>query len=141
MFAGCRTSSQELDALNPHRLVTGLDVGAEEKDIGIVAKSLAGVHLDVLINNAGILSVEGLTEDAGWDIEAIRRQFEVNSLGPLKITRAFLPNLGRGSKVVIISSLMGSIDDNGRGGFYGAFVHVARTKAHTHRHMNSHAHI
>ena len=53
------------------------------------------------------------------DFERIRRQFEVNSIGPLRVVHALLPNLGRGSKVAIITSRMGSISDNTSGSRYG----------------------
>ena len=43
----------------------------------------------------------------------------MNALGPLRVTRALLPNLADGAKVAILTSLMGSIADNGSGGYYG----------------------
>ncbi len=49
----------------------------------------------------------------------MRRQFEVNSLGPLRVTAALRGNFGEGSKVAIITSRMGSIADNTSGGRYG----------------------
>ncbi len=47
------------------------------------------------------------------------QQFNVNAVGPLKTTQALLNNLKSGSKVAIITSRMGSISDNGSGGWYG----------------------
>jgi len=70
----------------------------------------------VLINNAGVLSDESLDD---LDLDRIRRQFEVNSLGPLRVTAALRRNLRSGAKVAIITSRMGSIDDNTSGGRYG----------------------
>ena len=52
-------------------------------------------------------------------------QFRVNTLGPLRITHALLDNLGKGSKVVIITSRMGSVADNTSGGYYGYRVSKA----------------
>jgi NAD(P)-dependent dehydrogenase (short-subunit alcohol dehydrogenase family) len=43
----------------------------------------------------------------------------VNALAPLLLARALLPNLTAGSKLALITSRMGSIDDNGSGGYYG----------------------
>ena len=49
----------------------------------------------------------------------MRRQFEVNTLGPLRVIRALADNLREGSKVGIVSSRVGSIEDNGGGNNYG----------------------
>jgi NAD(P)-dependent dehydrogenase (short-subunit alcohol dehydrogenase family) len=46
-------------------------------------------------------------------------QYRVNTLGPLRVTETLVDNLGEGSKVVIVTSRVGSIEDNGSGGNYG----------------------
>ena len=72
----------------------------------------AGV-LDVLVNNAGI-SVggppPGVTEEA---IDDVRAMFEVNTLGPLRVTQALLPLLRKSAapRIVMMSSGLGSISD------------------------------
>ena len=72
----------------------------------------AGV-LDVLVNNAGI-SVGSppprVTEEA---IDDVRAMFEVNTLGPLRVTQALLPLLRKSAapRVVMMSSGLGSISD------------------------------
>ena len=72
----------------------------------------AGV-LDVLVNNAGI-SVGSpppdVTEEA---IDDIRAMFEVNTLGPLRMTQALLPLLRKSAapRIVMMSSGLGSISD------------------------------
>jgi NAD(P)-dependent dehydrogenase (short-subunit alcohol dehydrogenase family) len=114
VIAVCRKASAELRALEC-RIVEGVDV-TDGASVQRLAAGLAGERIDVLVNNAGILSRESLDD---LDIERMRRQFEVNALGPLRVTRALLPNLGVGSKVAIITSRMGSIADNGSGGYYG----------------------
>ncbi len=40
-------------------------------------------------------------------------------MGPLRVTHALIANLSQGSKVGIVTSRMGSIDDNSSGGYYG----------------------
>ncbi|MEM7452403.1 MAG: SDR family NAD(P)-dependent oxidoreductase, partial [Pseudomonadota bacterium] len=52
-------------------------------------------------------------------LDAMRRQFEVNTLGPLRIIRALVPVLPAGARIGIVSSRVGSIDDNGSGNNYG----------------------
>jgi NAD(P)-dependent dehydrogenase (short-subunit alcohol dehydrogenase family) len=70
-----------------------------------------------LINNAGIL-VWG-DKLGALNVPGIRKQFEVNALGPLLVTDALRGNLKAGAKVAFITSRMGSIDDNTSGGAYG----------------------
>lgn len=114
VIAACRKSSPELDALGV-RVETGVDVASDEA-VKKLADKLAGVSIDWLVCNAGILSSESLDD---LDFDRIRKQFEVNALGPLRVTKALLPHLKKGSKVALITSRMGSIADNGSGGMYG----------------------
>jgi len=114
VIATCRTSSPELDAVGV-QVEAGVDVG-DDDSVRALAERLGDVSIDVLINNAGLLSIETLDN---LDIEGIRRQFEVNAIGPLRVTTALLPRLSAGSKVALITSRMGSIADNGSGGAYG----------------------
>lgn len=114
VVAACRNSSAELDQLGVD-VKSGVDVTSDES-VRALADSLGGERIDVLVNNAGLLERTDLRD---LDFDSVRRQFEVNSLGPLRVTRALLPNLGEGSKVAIITSRMGSIDDNTSGGSYG----------------------
>jgi len=114
VVAACRKSSDELTKLGVE-IVEGVDV-ADDASVGQLASSLKGRTIDVLVNCAGILSDESLGD---LDFDRMRRQFEVNSLGPLRVTAALRGNLGQGSKVAIVTSRMGSIEDNTSGGRYG----------------------
>ena len=114
VIAACRRASDGLRSLDC-RIVEGVEV-TDDVSVARLAAGLRGERLDLLVNNAGILSIETLDD---LDFGRMSREFEVNALGPLRVTRALLPNLGRGSKVVIVTSRMGSIADNGSGGYYG----------------------
>jgi NAD(P)-dependent dehydrogenase (short-subunit alcohol dehydrogenase family) len=114
VIAACRNPSAELEALGVH-IEGNVDVSSD-RDVAGLAERLAGRRIDILINNAGILSRQTL-DDLDWN--AIRRQFETNALGPLRVTHALLENLGEGSKVAIVTSRMGSIGDNTSGSSYG----------------------
>lgn len=114
VIAVCRVASKELEGL-PVRIVDGVDVGSDQS-VNKLPSKLEGVEIDILINNAGILSRQSLDN---LDLDEIRRQFEVNSLGPLKVTQSLLPNLKPGAKVAIVTSRMGSITDNTSGSHYG----------------------
>ena len=113
-IAVCRQSSAALEALNI-RVIEGIDVAVAE-GASALSSRLENLPLDWLINNAGILAVDSLDN---LDFEGMERQFRVNTLGPLRITSALLPNLPAGSKVGIVTSRMGSIEDNTSGGYYG----------------------
>lgn len=113
-IAVCRQPSDDLKALGI-QVETGVDV-TDNASVAALAQRLQGTTLDVLINNAGI--VERVTLD-NLDFDSIRRQFEVNALGPLRLTAALLPNLTTGSKVALMTSRMGSIADNTSGNSYG----------------------
>ncbi len=63
-----------------------------------------------------ILSVETL---ASLDFKAVESQFRINAMGPLRVSHALLANLSAGSKIGIVTSRMGSVDDNTYGGYYG----------------------
>lgn len=121
VIATCRRSSAELDALGKKagvRVETGVDIGDDEA-ITTLISALAGQPIDVLINNAGIYRQSSL--DA-LNIEGIKEQFAVNAVAPLKFTKALLPQLRQSqqnAKVAIMTSRMGSIDDNTSGGSYG----------------------
>ncbi|MFO0076716.1 MAG: SDR family oxidoreductase [Cyanobacteriota bacterium] len=114
VIAVCRSTSPELEALGV-QVEAGIELTAEASIHDLVAR-LEGLPLDGLILNAGILEGDSL---ATFDADSVRRQFEVNALAPLLLCRALLPNLASGSRVALITSRMGSIDDNGSGGYYG----------------------
>ena len=76
-------------------------------------------HVDLLINNAGVYpsQVKGLEE---LEIEELIEAFDVNAVGPLRVTRCLMTLLRQGEqkRLMQITSLMGSIADNGSGGSY-----------------------
>ncbi|MEQ8383991.1 MAG: SDR family oxidoreductase [Coleofasciculus sp. A1-SPW-01] len=113
-IAVCRKTSEALDSLGI-RVETGIDITSDDS-VAELASRLKNTPLDVLINNAGILRKNTLPQ---LDFDAIRQQFEVNALGALRVTQALLPNLGTGAKIAIMTSRMGSIEDNTSGNSYG----------------------
>jgi NAD(P)-dependent dehydrogenase (short-subunit alcohol dehydrogenase family) len=116
VIAVCRSSSEELGSLGAE-VVDGIDV-SEPTDAAALAGRLSGRKIDVVINNAGILRRDGLGEIAA-SMDDLLAQFRTNSIGPILVTQALLPNVHRGSKVGIVTSRMGSVTDNTSGGAYG----------------------
>ena len=75
--------------------------------------------IDVFINNAGIYG----PRDANFGNvtgDAMALVLHVNAIAPLQLTQLLIPRLrtGKGKKLAFVSSKMGSIADNGRGGSY-----------------------
>ena len=114
VIAVCRQSSDELDDLGV-QVESGIELTSPDS-LEALVNGLAGQKLDTVILNAGILESMGLSD---LDPEAIRRQFEVNALAPLLLARALTPLMPEGSKLVLMTSRMGSIEDNSSGGSYG----------------------
>jgi NAD(P)-dependent dehydrogenase (short-subunit alcohol dehydrogenase family) len=97
--------------------VEELDV-ADDASVAGFAGRLAGEPVGVLIHNAAI-------GEAGSSIEhldsgSVRRAMDVNAIGPVRLTRALLPNLraGRTRKIVGITSGLGSFQQDTGGGWY-----------------------
>lgn len=95
-------------------LVESIDV-SDDGVIATLRQALRDVDIDVLINNAGVLSRESLDD---LDFDRMRHQFEVNTLGPLRVTHAVLECLRPGAKVAIVTSRLGAIEETS-GSYYG----------------------
>ncbi|MGY8755681.1 MAG: SDR family oxidoreductase [Candidatus Poseidoniales archaeon] len=108
VHATYRSNKGGLDEINNSALsIHQMDVRNKE-DISVVIQSINS--LDLLINNAGIA-------DGRWqsiseiDMEHALEVMNVNAVAPVLVTQQALPKLSNRSKVVMVSSLMGSISD------------------------------
>ncbi len=113
IIAVCRTASPELEEIGV-RVINKIDV-ANGDDVAKLADELADVILDILINNAGILRSDTIDS---VDFDHMLELYKVNTLGPLRVTRALRESLKEGSKVGIVTSRVGSIEDNSSGNNY-----------------------
>jgi len=113
VFAGCllpeKDGAQELKELCSDRLhIVPIDVTKDEvveKAAQYVKKSLDGKVLWALVNNAGIAA---FTEIEWCPVSVYEKVINVNALGPIRVTKAFLPILRESSgRVVIVASLAG----------------------------------
>lgn len=93
-------------------------------DVATLARALTQrqAKLDWLLHVAGVLGLDAL---GSIDYRDMRQQFEINTLGPLRVVEACLPFLGQGAKVGIVTSRVGSLADNGSGGMYAYRVSKA----------------
>jgi len=114
VYAVCRSSNAELEAVADH-IIDGIDISNAE-DCQRLFESLSNVKIDLLINNAGILATETLGE---LDFNSINKQFQVNTIGTLRVSEGLLDNLTQSGKIAMITSRMGSIADNTSGKSYG----------------------
>jgi NAD(P)-dependent dehydrogenase (short-subunit alcohol dehydrogenase family) len=89
VLGACRKSSQELDQMGV-QVVSGVDVATED-GVSRLVEAVGEREIDLLINNAGILVWGDRLESP--DFEGMLRQFEVNALGPLRVTMALKGNL------------------------------------------------
>lgn len=109
-------TAQELAALDAR--VVQLDV-TDPGSVERLSAELDGQSIDVLINNAGILPmVRSISE---IDFEVFNQTMAVNTVGPIRVTQALLPNLRAGEmkKIINTTSIIGSISRKTSGGFYG----------------------
>jgi len=117
VIAVCRHASDALAATGA-RVEAGIDV-TDADAIAALAQRLGGERIDLLLLNAGIMARDALGQIDGAGFDAMRRQFEVNALGPLRVAQALLGQLGEGAKIGIVTSRMGSVADNTSGNAYG----------------------
>lgn len=114
VFATCRTPSQALSQSGA-TVIKNIDV-TDPSNRQTLKQALAGIHIDLLINNAGILNCETLNN---MDEAAIYAQLSTNAVAPIMVCQLLQNQLNTNAKIALITSRMGSIADNGSGGYYG----------------------
>jgi NAD(P)-dependent dehydrogenase (short-subunit alcohol dehydrogenase family) len=90
-----------------------LDV-ADPDSVARLAAGLEGQPLDVVVNNAGIHGPD--RQDAlDMDFDGFAQTLAVNTLAPLRVAQALLPNLRAGERrrLVTVSSIMGQLAGGG----------------------------
>ena len=93
-----------------------LDI-ADPASVRAFAAALPPGAVNLAILNAGVAGQHGKPLE-GLDVEAALDVFSINALGPLRVAQAILPRLLEApwKKLVLISSLMGTVSDNTSGG-------------------------
>jgi len=123
LVAIVRSSSPELDALNPDEVVTGIE-GTSDEACQQLGTEIKGGPIDILINNAGYFyepeeKIDSINYKEDW------KMIDICALGPLRVTTSVV-NAGlmkEGSTVAMITSQGGSVSwrtvQNPTGGDYG----------------------
>jgi len=125
VYALCREPSKELEKLDNVSIVEGVDVKSDQLSKALEGK-LEKNSIDLFINNAGILRSD---DWKSLNLKEVQEQFLVNTLGPLNMLKAMEPYLNQGAKIGVLTSRMGSIEDNTSGGMYGYRISKAAANA------------
>ena len=124
VYAACRNpqSASELrrlaDASDDKLQILALDV-IDPVSVQAAAAKLDGQTIDLLLNNAGIGGPRG--QGVGnIDYEAWAKVLDVNTMGPLRVSEAFVDHVAQSESklIVTITSGMGWLADNTSGGAY-----------------------
>ena len=121
----------EVAAKHPQVILEKVDV-ADSATVHAVAEKYNGQPIDVVINNAAAVESTFAADMAAatlpfekMDFDAARRDFDVNTLGAMRVAQAFLPNVesSKQKKLVSVTSSAGSFGNplpNGIALNYGA---------------------
>jgi NAD(P)-dependent dehydrogenase (short-subunit alcohol dehydrogenase family) len=122
VYASCRdpASAAELRRLaedsDDELWILAMDV-IDPASIHAAATELEGQAIDLLLNNAGIIGPRGQTI-GNIDYEAWAEVLAVNTMGPMRLSEAFIEQVASSDRklIVTVTSGMGSIADNTSGG-------------------------
>jgi NAD(P)-dependent dehydrogenase (short-subunit alcohol dehydrogenase family) len=124
VYATCRHpgSASELRHLaeaSDYKLrIMALDV-TDSASVKAAAAELDGQAIDLLLNNAGVGGARDQTI-GNIDYKAWAKVLDVNTMGPMRVSEAFVDHVARSERklIVTLTSGMGSIADNTSGGAF-----------------------
>ena len=89
----------------------------DPSSIKAAAAELGGQAIDLLINNAGVMGARNQTI-VKIDYDAWATVLDANTMGPMRVSEAFVDHVARSQRKLIITltSGMGSLTDNSSGG-------------------------
>jgi NAD(P)-dependent dehydrogenase (short-subunit alcohol dehydrogenase family) len=124
VLAACRApkAAKELQRIAAESVgrirVIEIDV-TDAASVRAAAAGLKGEAIDLLLNNAGVGGPSG-QQLGSLDYTAWARVLDANTLGPMRVSEAFLENVAQSGdkRIVTITSGMGSLEDNTSGGSY-----------------------
>ena len=108
-------------------VIEKLDV-TSDSDVGSVAATYRDQPIDVLLNNAGIYGTLEKQTLGSFDFEELKRVFDVNTIGSLRVSAAFLDNVAASDQKKIIS-LGGGMGTQTIGRMFGGHYFMKMSKA------------
>ena len=113
VYAACRdpAGASALAEVPGEVVILPLVVG-DSGSVTAMAEHLAGVTIDIVINNAGMKGPEFEEQNTyAMDFDGWAETFNVNSMGPVRVMQALMSNLkqAEAAKVVTITSQMGAL--------------------------------
>jgi NAD(P)-dependent dehydrogenase (short-subunit alcohol dehydrogenase family) len=114
VVAACLHEAPTLKAAGVE-VLPGIDVTSDDA-VARLGRRLATATVELLIHVAGIVRESPF---GALDFAAMQDEYAVNALGFLRVAQAVAPRMGPGGKIGVLTSRVGSLDDNGSGGMYG----------------------
>jgi NAD(P)-dependent dehydrogenase (short-subunit alcohol dehydrogenase family) len=114
VVAACLHEAPTLKAAGVE-VLPGIDVTSDDA-VARLGRRLATASVELLIHVAGIVRESPF---GALDFAAMQDEYAVNALGFLRVAQAVAPRMGPGGKIGVLTSRVGSLDDNGSGGMYG----------------------
>lgn len=132
VIASCRRpdAAAELEALTKQHArvaIETLDVTSDEQVRALAAK-YRSQPIDVLLNNAGIYGTLETQTLGHFDYEELKRVFDVNTIGPLRVAEAFRHNVIDSEQKKIIS-LGGGMGTQNIGSMFGGHYFIKMSKS------------
>jgi NAD(P)-dependent dehydrogenase (short-subunit alcohol dehydrogenase family) len=132
VIATCRNPKQakNLQALakqHEQLIIEPLDV-TSDSEVAELARTYAGQPIDVLLNNAGIYGSLEKQTLGNLDFEEAKRVLDVNALGPMRVSQAFLENVAISDQKKIVS-LGGGMGTQSIGSLFGGHYFIKMSKA------------
>jgi NAD(P)-dependent dehydrogenase (short-subunit alcohol dehydrogenase family) len=115
VVATCRNPAdakelQQIAAAHPNLVIERMDI-TDEEEVAALAARYRGQPIDLLVNNAAHLGPRAKQEFGHLDWDLFEESFETNTVGPMRVTEAFVDNVAvsRLKRIVTLSSAAASI--------------------------------
>ena len=132
VIATCRNpqAAEELQSLagQYNRIVVEKMDVTSDREVEILATKYINQPIDVLLNNAGIYGTLEKQTLGTFDFEELKRVFDVNTIGSLRVSAAFLDNVAASEQKKIIS-LGGGMGTPTIGSMFGGHYFMKMSKA------------